>query len=255
MQELDEQTVRLDTALIFDEVRSLATREERQRLAREIHDGIAQEVASLGYVVDELAADASTSEQRASLTALRGEISRVVGELRLSIFDLRSEVSPDVGHGAALSDYVRAVGATSGMTVHLSLDEAPTRLRSEVEAELFRIAQEAVTNVRKHADAQNLWVTCRVRPPFAALTVEDDGGGLRPPRADSFGITIMQERAERVGGHLEVRQSEPRDGALGTRVAVTVGQERTSDIDAERTHAANAPAVTPADLSADRRRP
>lgn len=255
MQELDEQTVRLDTAMIFDEVRSLATIEERQRLAREIHDGIAQEVASLGYVVDELAAEASTPEQRDSLALLRREISRVVGELRLSIFDLRSEVSPDVGLGAALSDYVRAVGATSGLAVHLSLDEAPTRLRSEVEAELFRIAQEAVTNVRKHAAAHNLWVTCRVRPPFAALTVEDDGGGLRPPRADSFGLRIMKERAERVGGHLEVRQSERRAGALGTRVAVTVGQEPTSDNDAERSHGAIAPAVNAADVSAHRRRP
>ena len=95
----------------------------------------------------------------------------MVSELRLSIFDLRSEISPAAGLGSALSDYVRAVGARSGLTVHLTLDEAPTRLRSEVETELLRIAQEAVTNARKHSDAENLWVDCRVRPPFARITV------------------------------------------------------------------------------------
>ena len=61
MRELDEQALRLDTALVFDEVRSLATTEERQRLAREIHDGVAQEIASLGYLVDELADTARAS--------------------------------------------------------------------------------------------------------------------------------------------------------------------------------------------------
>lgn len=225
MRELDEHSLRLDTALLFDEVRSLATIEERQRLAREIHDGVAQEVASLGYLVDDLAAEAVTEPQRSGLAALRQEISRVVGELRLSIFDLRSEVSPDIGLGSALSDYVRAVGARSGLTIHLKLDESPTRLRSEVEAELFRIAQEAVTNVRKHSGARNLWVDCRVRPPFVALSIEDDGRGLGTARADSYGVKIMRERAQRIGGCLEIGRSQPGDDLSGTRVAVTVGQQ------------------------------
>ena len=72
-------------------------------------------------------------------------------DLRLSIFDLRSDVSATNGLGAALSDYVRQVGAKSDLTVHLTLNEAPTRLAPSVEAELLRIAQEAITNARKHA--------------------------------------------------------------------------------------------------------
>ena len=63
------------------------------------------------------------------------------------------------------------------MTVHLTLDEAPTRLRSEVETELLRIAQEAITNARKHAAATNLWVDCRIHPPYASHHREDDGRG------------------------------------------------------------------------------
>jgi signal transduction histidine kinase len=224
MRTIDEQALRLDTALIFDEVRSLATMEERQRVAREIHDGVAQEVASLGYVVDDLSADAITEAQRTKLRSLRTEISRVVSELRLSIFDLRSEISPSAGLGSALSDYVRTVGARSGLTVHLTLDEASTRLRGEIETELLRIAQEAVTNARRHSQAENLWVHCRVRPPYAQITVEDDGRGLGPARPDAYGLKIMRERADRIHATLEIGE---RDGAQarGTRVAVTLGQD------------------------------
>jgi signal transduction histidine kinase len=225
MRDLDEQALRLDTALAFDEVRSLATVEERQRLAREIHDGVAQEIASLGYLVDDLTANAVGDRQRAKLQSLRGEITRVVNELRLSIFDLRSEVNTSLGLGSALSEYVRTVGARSGLTVHLTLDEGSARLRNEVETELLRITQEAVTNARKHSQAENLWVNCRVRPPFAQITVEDDGRGLGVSRADSYGLKIMRERADRIGASLQIREGTPGNLRAGTTVAVTIGED------------------------------
>ena len=211
--------LRLETALLFSEVRSIATAEERRRLAREIHDGIAPELASLGYVVDDLSYRATEEHQREQLQELRHELTRIISELRLSIFDLRSEVQPTMGLGAALSDYARQVGATSPLTIHLVLDESPSRLRSDTEAELLRIAQEAITNVRKHARARNLWVTCRIAPPAALLRVEDDGSGLREGRSDSYGLEIMRERASRIGAELSVG---PRpDG--GTVVDVVIG--------------------------------
>ncbi len=223
MRDVDDHALRIDTALTFDEVRSLATMEERQRLAREIHDGVAQEIASLGYVVDDLSSTASEESQRQKLSNLRGEITRVVSELRLSIFDLRSEISPSAGLGSALSDYVRTIGARSGMTVHLTLDEAPTRLRSEVETELLRIAQEAITNARKHSSARNLWVDCRIHPPYAAITVRDDGSGLGSGRTDSYGLKIMRERADRINASLDISGHESNGRPAGTTVAVTVG--------------------------------
>jgi len=219
---LDEQALRLDTALVWDELRSLATLEERQRLAREIHDGVAQELASLGYLVDDLAATSPSEPHRVRLQSLRSEITRVVSELRLSIFDLRSEVTTSGGLGSALSDYVRAVGARSGMTVHLTLDEEPTRLRADVEAELLRIAQEAITNARKHSKGGNLWVDCRIHPPSAHISVQDDGGGLGAARPDSYGLMIMRERAERVGAVLAIGEELAESGDKGTRVAVTI---------------------------------
>ncbi len=104
---VDDAALRIDTALLFSEVRALATAEERRRLAREIHDGIAQEIASLGYLVDDLAAGTEDEHVATELRHLREELTRVVTELRLSIFDLRSDVQPATGLGAALSDYVR----------------------------------------------------------------------------------------------------------------------------------------------------
>jgi len=217
---LQEQSLRLETALLFSEVRTLATAEERRRLAREIHDGIAQELASLGYVVDDLAARARfLPDLEEDLKALRGELTRVISELRLSIFDLRSEVASTVGLGTAISDYVRQVGAGSEFTVHLVLDESPVRLPIDAETELLRIAQEAVTNVRKHSHASNLWVTCRIDPPSALLRVEDDGSGLGKPRSDSFGLEVMRERAGRIGATLSV--SNRKEG--GTAVEVSLG--------------------------------
>jgi signal transduction histidine kinase len=227
---VDEAALRIETALLFAEVRQIATAEERRRLAREIHDGIAQELASLGYVMDDLSYRAADDEQRESMQFLRGELTRIISELRLSIFDLRSEALASNSLGGALSEHVRTVGATSHLTVHIELDESPQRLRSDAETELMRIAQEAITNVRKHAGAQNLWVTVRTAPPSAFLRIEDDGLGLRPGRADSYGMEIMRERADRLGASLSVT---PRDTG-GTVVEVALGSlatgtDRTDD--------------------------
>ena len=219
----EDSALRLETALLFDDVRGLATAEERRRVAREIHDGIAQELSYIGYFVDGLAAEARAKEDpmEQQLLQLRTEITRIVSELRMSIFDLRSEVDVHGGLGAALSEYVRSVGRQSGLTVHMSLAETPNRLPAETEAELLRIAQEAITNARKHAEAENLWVSLSVDPPGALLRIEDDGRGLGRARADSYGIQIMRERAKRLRTTVDVVPREPR----GTVVEVRLGGE------------------------------
>jgi signal transduction histidine kinase len=124
------------------------------------------------------------------------------------------------GLAAAISEYARTVGSSAGLRVHMSLDESTARLPSAVEAELLRIAQEAITNARKHAGAENLWVTCVVDPPFAEVEVSDDGQGMRESRPEGrYGLAIMAERAERIRGRLEIRPRQP----SGTTVAVVIG--------------------------------
>jgi signal transduction histidine kinase len=222
---VEDSALRLETALLFDDVRDLATAEERRRVAREIHDGIAQELSYLGYFVDGLAAEArgTNEELETQLQQLRSEITRIVSELRMSIFDLRSEVDVHGGLGAALSEYVRTVGRQSGLTVHTSLAESANRLSADTEAELLRIAQEAITNARKHAEAENLWVSLTVDPPSAVLRVEDDGRGLGSARSDSYGLQIMRERAKRLRTTVAIVAREPR----GTVVEVSLGGEPT----------------------------
>ena len=223
---VDDTALRLDTGRLFSDVRAWATVEERRRLSREIHDGIAQELVGLGFVIDDLAGHSTDLDTRSELDGVRAELTRMISELRLSIFDLRSQVEPSTGLGTALGDYVRQVGALSGLTVHLVLDEDVRRLGVETETELLRIAQEAIANARRHAHARNLWVTARVDPPHALLRVADDGVGLGPTRDDSFGLEIMGERAARIGATLDFR---PRVGG-GTIVEVVLGEPIDTDL-------------------------
>jgi len=214
--------LRLEAALLFDEVRTLATNEERQRLAREIHDGVAQELVMVGYGIDNALAvlPDEADDAAGELRTLRAEVTRVITELRLSLFELRSEVDRHGGLAAAISEYARTVGASGGLRVHMSLDESTARLPAAVEGELLRIAQEAITNARKHAGAENLWVTCAVDPPFAQVEVSDDGRGMADQRPDGrYGLAIMAERAERIRGRLEIRPRDP----CGTTVAIVIG--------------------------------
>ena len=105
-------------------------------------------------------------------------MTRVITELRLSLFELRSEVDRHGGLAAAIAEYARTVGASGGLRVHLSLDESTARLPAATEAELLRIAQEAVTNARKHAGARTCGSRCEIDPPYAQIEVSDDGHGI-----------------------------------------------------------------------------
>ena len=201
----DDGAFRLETALLFHEIRELATREERHRLAREIHDGIAQELASLGYLVDDMQARATGPDLRSLTVSLRKELGRILSDLRHSIFDLRSDVSADACLGTSLAQYARKVSSQAGLRVHLANDErAGERLQPQIEAELLRVGQEAINNVRKHARARNLWVSVSVNPPSANIRVADDGVGLSGGGGDRYGLDIMAERSRRVGATLVV---------------------------------------------------
>ncbi len=114
--------------------------------------------------------------------------------------------------------------------MHLELSESPGRLRPAVESEILRIAQEAIANARRHSHARNLWITCQVDAPAVYLRIEDDGRGLLPPREDSFGMSIMKERAERASCSISIA---PRRGG-GTTVEVRSRPATRREIRAQR---------------------
>ncbi|NYG56293.1 sensor histidine kinase [Nocardioides perillae] len=217
-RQLTSEALRLDTAQLFSRVREAATSEERQRLAREVHDGIAQGVASLGYLVDALAADAEDAAQRDGLQLLRSSITDVVSEIRRSVFNLRNEATA----GQRIVDRIQAVAdnlaSTSGMHILVEVEETGDRLLAEVEANLVRIAQEAMNNAVKHSGATVIRVELQTKAPTAVLRVVDDGVGMQPGRADSHGLKIMKERARRIGGEVEVETSPAGGVAVVVRV-------------------------------------
>ena len=218
-RKLSPATVRLDTAVLFLAFRDSATVEERRRLAREMHDGVAQEMASLGYFVDSMVQQEPEGSDRArQLRLLRERLTMVVGEVRRSVQTLRTSIGENDSLGTAIGSLARHLSASSGTPIHVTLDESTTRLRPEIESELLRIAQEAMTNAVRHSGARAINVQCRVAPPTAEIVVSDDGRGLGIGRDDSHGLEIMRERAALIGAVLDVTDSVPH----GTTVAVSL---------------------------------
>ncbi len=196
-------SLRLETALLFEEVRSTVTLEERDRLAREIHDGVAQELAFVGYQLDDLRiragkVDAGLAE---SLSEVRKGLTRLISDIRLSITDLKTSVGSDRGLGAAITGYVRAVGSGQKVAVHVSLKESTFRLPGDQEVLLFQITQTVAQDVRRTGQASNLWVTLTVDPPSARLLVEHDGGSEDLGALD---LSDFDAQLQRLGGALRV---------------------------------------------------
>lgn len=212
VENLGTEALQLDTALLFSSLRDTATAEERRRLARELHDGVAQDLASFGYLIDDITATAASPELEAKSVALRAELSRVVAELRRSVFQLRNEAAAADTLGESVRALAGHISARTGIDVEVSLHEGSRRLRPDVEAELLRITQEGMNNAVRHAEAHRIAVDIVVQAPEARIRVVDDGKGLQPGRDDSHGLRIMRERARRIGATLELRSPTDHPG-------------------------------------------
>lgn len=226
---LSPTVVKFDTALLFSQFRDIATADERQRLAREMHDGVAQDIASLGYLVDALAAKPADEKQAKQFAVLRDRVTKVVAEVRRSVMNLRTSIGENESLGAAISAVARHLSEASGIPIRVRLDEQPARLRPEVEAELFRIAQEALNNAVKHARATAIDVRCQVYAPDARITIADDGVGLQGGRADSHGLKIMRERAKLIGAQLTVRDNASRGLTVSVALRAPGGHNHAPD--------------------------
>jgi signal transduction histidine kinase len=203
----------------------VAVVEERQRIAREMHDGLAQELGYLNLKIGELEADlpsGASSNLRAELGRMKRVVAGAYEEVRQAIFGLRMMVSRGLGLVPILVEYLHEFGEQSGITVELrTADGGPPWLSPAAEVQLIRIIQEALANVRKHAQAEKAWVIFGTEGGKVKVVVQDDGQGFEPGEATrlgrgSFGLQSMRERAELMGGSFEV---ESRPGA-GTKVIV-----------------------------------
>jgi signal transduction histidine kinase len=226
--------LREQIALNRQKLRSSAVLEERNRIAREIHDTLEQELAGITMQLD-LAVDCFRQVPEVAQHALETarDMSRhSMVEARRSVWDLRCQLLEDGDLVSALKQIVEPIVPREQTKVDFKILGSPVRLAGPAEMNLLRIGQEAVANAVKHGHARQVFIELRYEPAAVCLTVSDDGQGFpagQPSPTGHFGLLDMRERAQSMGSHLRVA-SEP---GRGTRIAVEVPLPRPERIDEE----------------------
>jgi signal transduction histidine kinase len=190
---------------------------ERRRLARELHDETGQALTSVLLGLRAVEDAASDEERRESLAALRELAVATLQDVRRLAVELRPKALDDFGLVPALERLAATFAEQTGIRVELEHTLGGERLPAEVETTLYRIAQEALTNVVKHARAKQVSVVVTRKPGAVSVVIEDDGRGMKDERSDGVGLIGMRERLELLEGRLAVESSE-----AGTTIAAEV---------------------------------
>lgn len=212
----DETAVAIENARLFASIRELSVDEERSRIARELHDGVAQALTHVRLELDFMADHGSGSDQqtREEARRLARVVERAVGDVRTMIRGLRSSVEAE-GLAGSLRSLMRDLQSLGGPSLTFT-NTGSVRLAPDVEIEIFRVAQEAVSNAMRHAQADNIAVSLEVADTYLKLTVKDDGrpgaGGSSSTAGGGVGMKAMRERAGAIGAKLEV--SRPPGGGM-----------------------------------------
>ncbi len=219
----------LENAQLFSKTEALAVLQERERVAREVHDGLAQ---TLGYlnvqmgIVDHLLSTGKPAKAQAEIEEMALVTREAYQDLRQAVVDLRTPLSSTGGLRRTLREYVEKFSRQTGIACHFEGHRgAPAILPPTAEVQLVRIVQEALTNVKKHAPGSEVWLSVEATSREARVAVRDSGPGFdlesAVMRGGQFGLHTMRERAESVGGTLRI---DTRPGA-GTTVEVVVPLE------------------------------
>ena len=207
--------------------RQVAALEERRRLSRELHDSLAQVLAYLRVRAVAVRGTVARGDGATAIAEL-DEMAQVAldayRDVREAILGLRETVPSKDGLTVALREYGEKFSRQSGVAVTVELDGCePPPLAGDVEVQLVRVVQEALTNVRKHAGAARVTIRVKHTRGATVIEVEDDGCGFDREavggREQHFGLCAMHERLERVGGLLEISSTPGR----GTTVRITIG--------------------------------
>jgi signal transduction histidine kinase len=213
----------MENARLFEQSRELTVTEERNRLARELHDAVSQTLFSLSLTAEAAAELVEEDPVRARKEIQHlAELARSAQtEMRNLVFELRPAELVADGLVATLRKHVEIVRRVHGVPVELNV-VGPRRLDATSELALFRIVQEALNNALKHSGATTIRVTLELAADQARVAVTDDGGGFDPEalpvRSKHLGLASMEERARDIGGRLRIDSSP----ASGTTVSVEV---------------------------------
>ncbi|MGI8794427.1 MAG: sensor histidine kinase [Acidimicrobiales bacterium] len=216
---LGSAALALDNARWFSKLRTVGADEERQRIARDLHDRLGQSLTYLSFELDRLTKSAGETPVATELARLRDDARRLVAEVRDTLYDLRTEVSDERDLSSTLRDFLARVENRTSITFTLN-DDSTDRLPLRQEQEVWRIAQEAVTNAIRHAGATRVGVVWSCQSDFAVLEVTDNGIGLPTDQTttESFGLTGMRERAEAIGAALDISSIDGQGTVISCRL-------------------------------------
>ncbi len=189
-----------------------AQEDERRAIARELHDEIGQSVSGMVLDLARAAGDAA-GEDRSKLSAIAAAGERTIEAVRRIALSLRPSMLDDLGLVAALEWQAREVGNRTGLHIEVDAPDAAGKLPEAQQTCLYRIAQEALQNCARHAQASHARVALSQSGKLVSLQVEDDGKGFQTSRTRGLGILGMEERAGRMGGRFKLR-SEPGRGTV-----------------------------------------
>jgi signal transduction histidine kinase len=223
-----EQAVEQRTAELRNLLRRLISvqEDERRRIARDLHDDIGQKMTALHLKLEALRrAHASGSQLQGQVEEAQAFVQQLDRDLDFFTWELRPAALYDLGLAQALRDFISEW--SKNYQVAASFEEVGLgreRLRTDQEINLYRIAQEALNNVHKHAGAKNVEVVLQRRDGEVVLTVEDDGQGLDPtrPRERGMGLVNMRERAALMQGSVELERRAGGGTTVIVRAPVTV---------------------------------
>jgi signal transduction histidine kinase len=211
---VDPVALAVDNARWFGRLRTMGADEERTRIARDLHDRIGQSMAFLAFELDRLIKYHGEGKNIGSaLDQLQADVRNVIREIRDTLSDLRTDVSDRKGLQDTIADFAERLAERSGLEITVDID-ATERLPIMQERELWRIAQEAMVNVERHADATTATVRWKSNGEQSILEIADNGRGFttgESGRVDSYGLVGMRERAASVGASMEVTSS-PENG-------------------------------------------
>jgi PAS domain S-box-containing protein len=219
----DQIGVAVENAQLYQRAERLAVMEERQRLARELHDSVTQSIYSAMLLTETARRSAAAhdlGQVQRYLDELGAITQQALKEMRLLVYELRPPALEPEGLVGALQQRIDAVEGRAGIQARL-LVESEIAMEPSVEEALYGIGQEALNNALKHAAAHSVMVRIRSRDDLLEMQVVDDGRGFDPEAVrerGGMGLTTMQERAEQVGGRL-ILQSSP---GKGTTVRIVV---------------------------------
>ncbi len=220
----DQAAISIEHAQLHQQAEKLAVIEERQRLARELHDSVTQAIYSVTLYADAARMALAAGKQAVvaeHLQELRSMAREAMLDMRLLIFELHPPVLEKEGLAVAVQTRLETVEARSGLHSEFHVEGQETRLPLTIEEDLYRIVQEALTNAVKHARAQQVTVRLHFGDQHFGLEVRDDGIGFDPARArqsGGLGLRGIEERVQHIGGQLTVSSAPDRGTILQVEV-------------------------------------